>query len=165
MNINGFQILFQIINFSILLFLLKKYLYKPVLKILEERAKKIHQGLEAAEKSIHEREKLEKVKRKMLVEAEKSASDVLNSARIQAKKVESKLTKKAEIALEKRVSRAEALAKTKAKQLEQELEKRFAQTVISTSQSMLQDSLTAKEQKTIVSRHIKALKKVSFSSK
>jgi len=63
MEINFFQIIFQIINFTILLLLLKKFLYKPILKILKQRAQKIEEGIEAAEKSIEERDKLEELKK------------------------------------------------------------------------------------------------------
>ena len=39
----------QIINFLILAFVFKKFLYKPVLKILSERSRKIAKGLADAE--------------------------------------------------------------------------------------------------------------------
>jgi F-type H+-transporting ATPase subunit b len=38
-----------VINFMILFFLLGKFLYKPVLKMLDERAKKIKESMECAE--------------------------------------------------------------------------------------------------------------------
>lgn len=164
MNINLFQILFQIINFTILLFLLRKYLYKPVLKILEQRSKKIHDGLEAAEKSIEEREKLDKLKKKMSVEAEKTASEIVDSARKRAKKAEADLTQKAEEALQKRIKRAEAHAKAQGKQLERELQKKFSKSVISTTQTLLQDSLSRKEQREIIDRHLEKIKNVRFSA-
>ncbi len=41
MLINWFTVVAQIINFLILVWLLKRFLYKPVLKAIDEREKKI----------------------------------------------------------------------------------------------------------------------------
>ena len=44
----------QIINFLIILFILKKFLYKPVLDTLKKREDSIKEGLKQAEESIDE---------------------------------------------------------------------------------------------------------------
>ncbi|MDP4268624.1 MAG: F0F1 ATP synthase subunit delta [Bacteroidota bacterium] len=49
MEINWFIVAAQIINFLILAWLLKKFLYKPILKAVEEREKKIISQLKEAE--------------------------------------------------------------------------------------------------------------------
>lgn len=76
----------QIINFLVLVFLLTKFLYKPILKVLDERQKKIKKGLEEAERikiKTQEIDKLseEKIK-KSLVEAQK----IVQQAKEQAEK-------------------------------------------------------------------------------
>ena len=49
-GINWPGLLTQLISFLILFLLLKKFLYKPVVKMLEDRAEKIKTSLETAEK-------------------------------------------------------------------------------------------------------------------
>ena len=49
MQISWFTVIAQVINFFILVWLLKKYLYKPVLKAIDEREKNIASKLEDAE--------------------------------------------------------------------------------------------------------------------
>ena len=163
MNINIIQVIFQIVNFTILLFLLRKYLYRPILKILESRAKKIHDGLEAAEKSIEEREKLEREKRKILLEAEKSAAEILEGARLRAQKFEKTLSEKADEEMQKKLQRADRLVATRQKQMETNLQKRFSQAVVATTESLLKDALDPKQQRAILGKQIQQLKKVSFS--
>lgn len=163
MEINFFQIIFQIVNFTILLFLLRKYLYKPILKILEGRAKKIHEGLEAAEKSIEEREKLEKQEKKMLVDAEKSATKILEGTRIRAKKLEKSLVEKSEKEIDKKFKKSEVLSKSKLEQMEQELSRKFNQAVISTSESLLKNTIGVKEQREIIKRQINKLREIKFA--
>ena len=52
MEINLYQVLFQIFNFGVVMYLLNKVLYKPVLKMLDERAKKINEGMALADKNL-----------------------------------------------------------------------------------------------------------------
>lgn len=164
MQINFVQILFQIINFTILLVLLRKYLYRPILKILEQRARKIHEGLEAAEKSIQEREKLEMEKKKILVGAEKTASEILEGARIRSKKIEKDLTEKSQKEEEARAKRAQERTRSQLKQMEKELNRRFASTVIDTTETLLSDSLGTAQHREILDNQIARLKKIKFSS-
>ncbi|GGW41191.1 F0F1 ATP synthase subunit delta [Arenibacter certesii] len=58
MNINWFTVIAQIINFLVLVWLLKRFLYKPVLTAIDERDKKIASQLEnaAAKKAEAEKE-------------------------------------------------------------------------------------------------------------
>jgi len=163
MNINIVQILFQIVNFAVLLFLLKKYLYAPILKILEQRAKKIQEGLEAAEKSIIEREKLEQDKKRLVIVAEKDAHRILEGARIRAQKVERDLLEKSHQEAEKRIQKTENIAQTRLRQMEHELERKFAETVVSTTESLLKDALSLKEQKSIINHQIRRLKQMKIS--
>ena len=49
MEINWFTVIAQVINFLILVWLLKRFLYKPVLNAIAEREKKIAAQLSDAE--------------------------------------------------------------------------------------------------------------------
>ena len=53
-----YTIIAQIINFSVLIFLLNKFLYKPVLKIMDKRRNDIKQKIEETEKKLEESDKL-----------------------------------------------------------------------------------------------------------
>ena len=66
MDIQITQILFQAINFSVVLGALTFLLYKPVLKMFDERSQKIAEGQKAAEAAIQDKEKLEEARKKMV---------------------------------------------------------------------------------------------------
>ncbi len=51
LGINWKLFLSQTVNFFILLFVLKVFVYKPLLAIIKERSKKIKEGLEKAEEA------------------------------------------------------------------------------------------------------------------
>ena len=59
----------QIINFLILLFILGKFAYKPLMKVLDERRERVANDLEAAEKTRVEAEALKAQYSKQLADA------------------------------------------------------------------------------------------------
>ncbi len=58
MNINWFEIIAQIVNFFILLFILKKLFYKPVIKAMKDREERIDNIREEATKKREEADEL-----------------------------------------------------------------------------------------------------------
>ena len=97
MEIDLFTLVAQIINLIILLFLLRKFLYLPVLKAVEARQAAIAEELKAAEdarenarqaeeKSVRNMRKLEAQKQKILLKAGEDAEKL--AAELSAKAVE-----------------------------------------------------------------------------
>lgn len=84
-GINPVSLIAQIINFGLLLFILSKLLYKPVLRLFDERAKKIAQGLKAAEDSLKEKEKIEEMKKEEMKKNRQEMEKLLVQASQQAK--------------------------------------------------------------------------------
>ncbi|MDO8504476.1 MAG: hypothetical protein Q7S36_01340 [Candidatus Liptonbacteria bacterium] len=88
-------LLSQAVNFFLLLIILRVLLYRPILKFLGERRKKIEEGLakaEAAGTRLHEIELIGKGK---LKEAEQEGIAIIEKAETEAGKVESGIIAKA----------------------------------------------------------------------
>jgi F-type H+-transporting ATPase subunit b len=64
---------FQIVNFLLLLYLLNRFLFKRVLRLLDERQTKISQGLEDAEAAARDRELARAEREAALAEARREA--------------------------------------------------------------------------------------------
>ena len=66
MQINWFTVIAQILNFLILVWLLKRFLYKPILNAIDEREKKIASQLKDADnrESMAKKEQDEFMKKK-----------------------------------------------------------------------------------------------------
>ena len=87
MGINLPGLITQLISFAILVFLLTRFLYKPVVKLLDERAEKIKKGLSDAESAskgaeeaaskIEEELSQARLEGKKLIEAARDASNQL----------------------------------------------------------------------------------------
>lgn len=158
MEIDIKQVLLQLLNFGILVVVLGKFTFKPLLKILDARSKKIAEGQAAAEKSLKATAELEKKQAEKLAEASRKAASILNEAKAESKKLGVELINEA-----KSVAAVE-LAKQKEafhKELENEelaLKKRIADLVVETTKTVLSDSLKASDLKAITAKEIAKLK-------
>ncbi len=74
----------QIFNFLLLMFILNKILYKPILKVLDEREARIVGGQEKAKKLLDESQGILKSYNDKLYSAKIDAMTVKNSSRKQA---------------------------------------------------------------------------------
>jgi len=91
----------QIVNFLIILFILKKFLYKPVLDTLKKRENLIKEGLKQAENSKLEFEKALEEEKKILKKAQDQARKIVDDAKIQSILVAKKIEEKSRIQSEK----------------------------------------------------------------
>ena len=73
---NPWLFLSQVISFAIVAFLLRRFAYKPILGVLEERRQRIAEGLSNAEKI-----------KKQLAEAEQRHAEILAKANAEAQKM------------------------------------------------------------------------------
>jgi F-type H+-transporting ATPase subunit b len=78
------SLVLQIINFAILLLLLKKFAYKPILDILESRHKKVEESLKNAKDIEKLKISLEKEKETILKDAHAKAQNILEQSKKQA---------------------------------------------------------------------------------
>ncbi|MCS7254064.1 MAG: F0F1 ATP synthase subunit B [Armatimonadota bacterium] len=80
MHLNWGYILTQVGSFLILLFLMAKFLFKPLQSLLEERRERIRKAIEDAERERREAEKLRKEYEQYLVRIEDEARKKIQEA-------------------------------------------------------------------------------------
>ncbi len=78
-------LLAQVVNFLILLYILKRFAYKPILKVLRERRENIAAGLKASEESVKRLEDAEEIKKQVVLQAEQKAVGIVSQAEVIAK--------------------------------------------------------------------------------
>jgi F-type H+-transporting ATPase subunit b len=80
MHIDWFTVIAEVINFLILVWLLKKFLYKPVLKAIDEREKRISDQLRDADTKKAEAKKEQDDFKGKNIEFDKQRNDLMNKA-------------------------------------------------------------------------------------
>lgn len=149
----------QIVNFLIILFLLKKFLYKPVLDMLKKRRDDIEKGVKDAEEGRLTLEKALEEEKKILRKAQEQSKKIIDDASSQALLISTDIEQNSRRQAEKILTDA----KVQIVQETKEAEKRLAQDVSKLSIEFLSTSLKEifgeKEEKLIIEKTIKRLKK------
>ncbi len=158
MEINIWQVLFQAVNFGVILFVLNKVLYKPVMKMLDDRAKKINEGMAAAEKNLKEAGEIEKLKKAEVAKARKDAAAIIRQAEVEAKKAADSILeaskKKAKDEAERIVKNAESEIAAAKKAMEGQA----VELALAMAKKALAAALTAAETEKITKAMLKELK-------
>lgn len=150
MDIQISQIIFQIINFSVVVGALTFLLYKPVLKIFDERAKRIQEGQKAAEKAIASQEKLEEMKAKAEAEIKKERAEVLEKAQTEAKSRKQTLLAEAKKEAQAEVDKLKAQWQDEKAQMIKSAKADMADAVVQTAKVVIGKSLDTKDQKKLI---------------
>src|SRR5256885_7867833 len=74
--VHPFWVLVSIVNFLVILFLLRRYLWGPILTVLANRAEKIREGLAMAEAAKAERERIKSEVERLLADARRDAQAI-----------------------------------------------------------------------------------------
>lgn len=149
----------QIINFLIILYLLKRFLYKPVLDLLKKREDTIKQGLKQAEEAkillekTQEREK--EILRKAQEAAKKTVEEAKNQALLTRKQIEEDSKKQAERILEG----ARVQIEKESQETEKRLTARISQISIGFLEKALSQMFTQEEQKEVLEKALQQIKK------
>ena len=85
MQITWFGVIAQIINFFLMLFILQKLLYKPVIKAMDDRQISIQKSQKEADEKMNDAKELISLYKGKMAEAEDEKSSILNQARVEAK--------------------------------------------------------------------------------
>lgn len=86
MNINV-TLLGQMITFSLLVFFTMKKVWPPIMQAMQERQKRISDGLAAAERGAREQELAEQRAAELLKEAKQQAAEVISQAQKRANEI------------------------------------------------------------------------------
>ena len=91
----------QIVNFLVIAFIFKKFLYKPILATLKKRKELIAKGLKDAQKASEALENAEEQKNKILNTASKESERILNEAKQQSQVTREEIINAAKTDVEK----------------------------------------------------------------
>ena len=144
---NAWLFFSQIISFCIVAFLLQKFAYKPILTVLDERRKRIADGLANAEKIKQQLAESEQRYQEILTKANAEAQKMIDEARASAASVKERETQRAIGEAEQILTKArEAAANEHAKMLG-ELKREVGRLVIGTTAKVTGKVLNADDQK------------------
>ncbi|WP_077728312.1 F0F1 ATP synthase subunit B [Methylocaldum sp. 14B] len=149
MSINA-TLIGQMITFALLVWFTMKYVWPPLMQTLEERKKKIADGLASAEKGKHEMELAEKRATALLREAKDQAADIVNLAQKRASEVVEESKQSAKDEGERIVAAAKAEIERELQQAKEGLRQQVAVLAISAAEQILQKEVDQKKHREII---------------
>lgn len=129
-GIKGPLLLAQLVNFGVLFIALSYLLYKPVMKVLDERRAKVAQGVLDAEEATQKLVVADTQAHERVQGAEAEAEGIVASAREEAGSEKSRIVKEAEARAAAVAADAEARAKETSAKALRESEKEIARLAI-----------------------------------
>ncbi|RAK09819.1 ATP synthase F0 subcomplex B subunit [Halanaerobium saccharolyticum] len=157
-NINT-TMLWQLLNFFVLMFLLKRYLYSPVKEILDKRADQINSDLDEAEETRKEAEEIK-------AEYEQKLKNAHNEAQKIVDKAESRANKKAKDIINNAEEKADNLKAKKLEEIEQakkeaaaELRDDIADYTVQAANKLIQEQLDENKHQQMIMNFIDQLDK------
>jgi len=144
------KLIAQTINFAIVLFVLWKWAYQPVLRMLELRRQKIAESMAQAERIRAELEATERQRTQILAEAQAQAQKLIEEARQAAARLQAQEAQKAVAAAEQILAKAREAAELDRARMLAELKREIGRLVVQTTMTVTGKVLTPEDQRRIL---------------
>jgi len=162
LGIDAGKLIWQIVNFGILMFVLTKVLYKPILQKLDQRAKLIKDGLKAANENIQKQEEAEAQRQKMFQDARKDVETLIAKAKKDAISAKEEILEQTKIEASKLMDRKEKEIEDKMAAQEKALQAKVVDLSVSVARKALGDYLDSSKQKELIEQQLKQLAKTKL---
>ena len=158
LGLNLGYLLVQILNFAILFVVLRAWVFKPIVELLERRRETIAQGVEDARVAAEARANAEKEAETILAEAQKQAAERVRESSSRAEEVAKEIHADAEREAAKVREAALEEAQQAKEQALGELRGQIAALAISAAQKVIGASLDEKRQRGLIDEFFSGIK-------
>ena len=151
MNINA-TLLAQAVVMIVFVAICWRYIYPPILSVMQEREKKISDGLEAAKKADDSLEEAKLAFDKELNQAKAEAAEILEKANVRASSIVGDASAKAEAEAEKIMASASTAIENETNKAKEELRQQMSDIIIDTTQKILGDEISKEKHEDILKK-------------
>lgn len=148
-------IIAQAVNFGIVLLVLWKFAYKPILKTLNDRSSKIEKGIKDAENSQIKLAEMEKKEKEVLLKAREEAQKIINQAEKTAMVNVQELEIKAKEQSEKTLEEAKKQIEQEKNKAVKEAKSEIAELVMSATEKIIGEKMDSNRDNELIEKAIK----------
>ncbi|MCR4325120.1 MAG: F0F1 ATP synthase subunit B [Candidatus Curtissbacteria bacterium] len=152
-------LLAQIVNFLVILFVLKRFFYKPIVKMLDDRKQKIEESLKNADTIEEKLKETEEKTAKILEESRKNAQDIITEAQKEAERIAQEASKEARVTIEHALSAAREQIESERQAARKQVEKEMLDLVALVIKKVLGSELGPKEKQSLTAKAISEIQK------
>ncbi|MDA8924789.1 F0F1 ATP synthase subunit B [Gammaproteobacteria bacterium] len=151
MNINA-TLLGQTLAFVIFIAICWRYVWPPIIAIMEEREKRIADGLEAAKKADDSLEEAQLAFDQEMNKAKAEAAEILEKANARASQIIGDATEKAGVEAEKIITSASKTIENDVNKAKEELRQKMSALIIETSEKILGDEINTEKHQELLTK-------------
>lgn len=155
MEISISTVIFAVINFFVLLFILKKFLYGPILGMLDKRKEEVVNNLSQAEAAKVEAQKLKDEYAAQIKNAKNEAQEIINKATQIGEKTKSDIVTEARDEAAKVSAKAQEEIKREKTQALNELRSEVANLAVLAAGKIIGKSIDVKDHEKMVNNFVK----------
>jgi F-type H+-transporting ATPase subunit b len=122
-------LLSQLVNFSLILIILRAFVYKPLLRVLKERKEKIEEGLAKAEESDVRLKEVDQIAKQKIKETDEKCIVLLAQTDVRKKELETDLALKIKKKEEDLLKKTEVMAEGQKKEMYAKLQKEAGEVI------------------------------------
>src|SRR5713226_7733473 len=137
----------QVISFAIVAFLLRRFAYKPILAVLEDRRRRIEEGLINADKIKKELAEAEKRYQEIVAKANAAAQKMIDEARESSAHLAERKQQEAIAAAEQIIAKARESAALEHERTMESMKRELGRLVVETTAKVTGKVLTSDDQK------------------
>ncbi len=155
LGINWKIFLAQLINFGIVFFVLKKFAFSPIQKVLKERQTNIKKGLDDAEKATSELNMAKEKYKEEIKRARTEANKIIAGAQKQHDEIIQKADEKSQERSNQFVQKAEKEIQNKKKEMMADMKKETIELSILAAEQFLEGRFNTKQNQNFIEEMIK----------
>ena len=135
----------QLVNFTVVLLVLWKFAYKPIVRLLEQRQEKIERGVKQAEEVEKRVQELEQEQKSVITAAKAEASKILEEVRVTAEERKKELLAKAKEEVKSVVEQGKIQLEAQKMQMLVEVREEIAALAVEAARKILEDGVDEKK--------------------
>ena len=148
-----------VLTFFLLLLILKKFAWKPILSALDEREQKIKDSLLMAEKANEEARQMIEDNKKQLLLAEDEAKKIVEQSRVYADKLKSQLLEESKAQSQKLIENASQEIERKKLEAFDDLKNQVADLSLSIAEKILKQNVDKNANAEMIKKYIDEIQK------
>lgn len=147
-------VFWTIVTFVLLLLVLKKFTWKPILMALDQRESAIRESLEKAEKAKEDAQKVLDANQANLAKAEEESKQIINQSRAYAEKLKEQILQESRDQAKKLIEEAASEIERQKDAAFDELKNQIAEIAVNAAEKILRENLDMETQKKLVDKYI-----------
>lgn len=146
LGIQWSALLAQAINFGILVFILAKFVYKPVLAVIDKRRAEIAESMEKAKEIDRQKEILDQDRAAILRKADEEAGELLARAKVDAEALQAELLKNAKDQAARTLTKGMEQLENERAHMVKEIQDKLAHAIVKSAETILRREFSKEDQ-------------------